>query len=859
MRLLHLDIENFGRLQGYSLDLREGLNVLHEKNGWGKSTLAVFIKAMLYGLPASTKRSLDRNERKKYAPWQGGAYGGSLEFECEKGRFRVERIFAAREADDEFRLFDLSTNRPSSAFSPALGTELLGIDAEGFERSAYLSQQGMDLQEGNASVTAKLTGLLEEVNDMGSFEEAVRALDRRRQYYEVKGGRGRVPDLQRELSEQKADLEQRRARLPGQEQLERELAECLRQRKLAEQEEETLRRSLERAGKESARREEYERMRQRLQDAERQRQELLDAFRDRQLPTDAELSDARARLQDYRTAQAAREACRLSERESAELERLRRAYPPDGPAGQALKAVQENLQHLTDAGARLRAAQTPSDTPEQRRFRGTGIPSQPMLDEAAEQLRRADELQKQIHEAQNTQPPPARRRIPLPVPVAALLAAAAAGIAGLALTAYRVPLLAACGVLALVGVLTLILGGKHTDTSAVEAEQQLAASLKAEQEKLLSFVRGLLTRYGMLPASGDFRAALAELKMLAARAQADAARQQKQQADAEALRLEAEGYRMAVAEGLRSFGVNPLPADPQEALLRIRAELNQRRQLSEKQAQAERRLAEADADLRARQENLGAFLGRLTERTGNQPEQVLSRMEYLVQEHARLLEETGRQRRELQRFGEQNRLEESATGPDAQELRARLDAQKRRLEELREQETDGSRRLDRLTAQTQDIPALEDLVNSLSEELRTAQDNLDTLRRTESFLSESREALSTRYLDGMQRHFTHYCALLGGADAPAAQLDTALSVTVREGGRSQKLESYSRGSRDMLLFCARLALTRAMFPAGEAPFLLLDDPFVNLDEEHLSAARALLDRLAEELQILYFVCHVGRA
>ena len=50
-----------------------------------------------------------------------------------------------------------------------------------------------------------------------------------------------------------------------------------------------------------------------------------------------------------------------------------------------------------------------------------------------------------------------------------------------------------------------------------------------------------------------------------------------------------------------------------------------------------------------------------------------------------------------------------------------------------------------------------------------------------------------------------------------------------------------------------------MFPSGEAPFLLLDDPFVNLDEEHLSAARALLDRLAKELQILYFVCHVGRA
>ena len=66
MRLLRLHVDNFGTLHNFDLSPEEGMNVLYEKNGWGKSTLAVFIKAMLYGLPATSKRSLDENERKKY-------------------------------------------------------------------------------------------------------------------------------------------------------------------------------------------------------------------------------------------------------------------------------------------------------------------------------------------------------------------------------------------------------------------------------------------------------------------------------------------------------------------------------------------------------------------------------------------------------------------------------------------------------------------------------------------------------------------------------------------------------------------------------------------------------------------------
>ena len=91
MRLIECYIENFGKYSAYTHKFKNGLNVIHSDNGSGKTTLSVFIKAMFYGLTAERKQSLDENDRKKYAPWQGGAYGGSLTFENGGKIYRIER------------------------------------------------------------------------------------------------------------------------------------------------------------------------------------------------------------------------------------------------------------------------------------------------------------------------------------------------------------------------------------------------------------------------------------------------------------------------------------------------------------------------------------------------------------------------------------------------------------------------------------------------------------------------------------------------------------------------------------------------------------------------------------------------
>ena len=66
MKLISCHIENFGKLHDWSHDFTSGSNVFCEDNGWGKSTLASFIKVMFYGFSGDGKHSDTENERHHY-------------------------------------------------------------------------------------------------------------------------------------------------------------------------------------------------------------------------------------------------------------------------------------------------------------------------------------------------------------------------------------------------------------------------------------------------------------------------------------------------------------------------------------------------------------------------------------------------------------------------------------------------------------------------------------------------------------------------------------------------------------------------------------------------------------------------
>ena len=48
MKLLSCHIDNFGKLSDLSIDFTDGVNLFHEPNAWGKSTMAAFLRVMFY-------------------------------------------------------------------------------------------------------------------------------------------------------------------------------------------------------------------------------------------------------------------------------------------------------------------------------------------------------------------------------------------------------------------------------------------------------------------------------------------------------------------------------------------------------------------------------------------------------------------------------------------------------------------------------------------------------------------------------------------------------------------------------------------------------------------------------------------
>ncbi len=202
-------IAGFGALQNRTFSFEDGLNVLCLPNGAGKSTLAGFIKCMLYGLSDTKKQSVAENERKRFAPLGGGAFGGSMTFSSADGRFTIERTFGKRSSDDTFALTDAVTGRRSTRYPNSVGEALFGLDAEAFERVFFLSER--ELTGKNESVAERLSSPAERA---GLSEGLTRALDRleaERRRLAKRGGSGDIEDTERQIAALSAEIPTLRA------------------------------------------------------------------------------------------------------------------------------------------------------------------------------------------------------------------------------------------------------------------------------------------------------------------------------------------------------------------------------------------------------------------------------------------------------------------------------------------------------------------------------------------------------------------------------------------------------------------------------------------------------------------------
>ena len=197
MKLVKCYVSSFGKLKDFTYEFNGDLNVIKEDNGWGKSTLATFIKVMFYGLNGNAKRSIEDNERKKYKPWNSTEkFGGYVQFVWGNDEFILERYFGSKENEDTVKLSSVKTGKTFSN-TDNLGKRIFEIDEDGFMSTTYFSQKDFEIKS-NASLTAKFNSVCE-VSDDGAFDRVLSKLEQKAKSYKYSGDRGIIADTKREI------------------------------------------------------------------------------------------------------------------------------------------------------------------------------------------------------------------------------------------------------------------------------------------------------------------------------------------------------------------------------------------------------------------------------------------------------------------------------------------------------------------------------------------------------------------------------------------------------------------------------------------------------------------------------------
>ena len=181
--------------------------------------------------------------------------------------------------------------------------------------------------------------------------------------------------------------------------------------------------------------------------------------------------------------------------------------------------------------------------------------------------------------------------------------------------------------------------------------------------------------------------------------------------------------------------------------------------------------------------------------------------------------------------------------------------------EKEEVENDLGRNVAHLEETERQLLALQDILSEesqLNEEKTRLENRLIAIRSAREFLIRARENMAKRYLQPVEKYLAEYQQILGLNEGYNIRFSGDGQPIVEDNGVLRSAQYYSQGTNDLLFFCLRLALSKAL-PIGELPPLILDDPFVNLDDDKTARAKRLVKALGKERQILYFTCKSERA
>lgn len=165
MIIQKINIKSFGMITDMTLEFSDSINVIEGQNEAGKSTIAAFIKYMLYGFDSGEDKD-SLSERNKRLNWATGRAEGSMTVAVKGKTYLISRSTALADGSNAARLSykeecsitDLETGSPVFGKVPA-GEVFFGVDRNLFDNTAFIGQIG-DSKINEGSVKESIENIL---------------------------------------------------------------------------------------------------------------------------------------------------------------------------------------------------------------------------------------------------------------------------------------------------------------------------------------------------------------------------------------------------------------------------------------------------------------------------------------------------------------------------------------------------------------------------------------------------------------------------------------------------------------------------------------------------------------------------
>lgn len=769
-------IENFGKLHNFTHEFSEGLNIINEKNGWGKSTFATFIKAMFFGFDNSNKRAISENERKKYSPWQGGKFGGNLEFEINGKIYEIERFFGLKDKEDTFKLYNKITNCESNDFSENIGEEIFKIDRQGYERSTYIPQQSIPI-EINDSLSAKLTNILEGENDINTSEEAINRITIIMKEYKKIANKGKINELEAKINNKKRELEyaQKNEELINERNIKIEKIKS--EIKLLEENKNKNQEKINQINeqeKNKIKKDRYEEICNTLKIDEEELRKIEEYFNGT-IPEENKLRQHEEITYKLDTLIAKLDECVIEDEDREKHENLREQFKENEISEKTIDDNYLNLNKIEDIKKDLIILKERLENQEK-----------------IERIKNENNKQKSIKK------------------IIAILIVLLGIILGIFLSKYLFGI-------SIIGIIVFILGlNKKEKDNSQEIKNKILSEINDKNTELIMLEETLEKFLEKFEKN-----------------------QKNPENNQEKIKKIKNNYFLF--ENLEKIIKNK-----ENKRLEIQKEINR---LTDDLYNELRNYLNINID----RNNIDEF--------NKICKNILTEINNKKREYNNLLLKIENDKKIKQKYEDENKIEEIINGnsdimDNKEELLKQDEEISKKIRELINQKSYDENEMNRLINTSVTVEEIEAEIENLEQELLEVNIKYNILDKTQKYLIKAKEQFSAHYLKDMTEGFEKYINIIS-EEKLDTNIDVKLNVKVQEYGEKKEIDYLSTGYKDLIGICMRFSLVDALFE-NEQPFIILDDPFVNLDKDKIEKAKELVKELSKKYQVIYFICHESR-